>query len=74
MGLCGTYISSFFANEQQRSQDGLWGQEGTFGTFIIIGISQCDNSDYRQVVIYGIFWCFLCNKLKAYILVCQFVH
>lgn len=51
MGLCGTYISSFFANEQQRNQDGVWGQKGTFGTCIIIGISQCVNSDYRQVVI-----------------------
>lgn len=47
-------------------KNGVWGQEGTFGICIIIGISQCINSDYRQVGIYGLFWCFLCDKLKAY--------
>lgn len=51
----------------------LWGQEGTFGTWIAIDISQCNNSDYRQIGIYGLFGCFLYDTLKANILIYRFV-
>lgn len=75
MGLHGAYMYKLLLCQWAAKvpKNGMWGQEGTNGFCIVIGISQCVNSDYRQIGIYGLFWGFLCDKLKAYILIFQYV-